>query len=218
MLAEVRYFMGWRVYGPDLVRLAMAAGERDDAEAMVAGAALGAERSGGVPTAEAAALRCHARFAADAPAAAKAAELLADSPRRVEAAWAVEDAGTIAASAGERIAAVRFLQDALGRWEAMGGDADATRVETALKSLGARRSGRKPKRRPATGWASLTPTEVAVVELAAEGRTNPQVAEVLFVSRRTVETHLAHVFTKLGLRSRVELAAAWARRREAPAS
>jgi DNA-binding NarL/FixJ family response regulator len=55
-----------------------------------------------------------------------------------------------------------------------------------------------------------------VVDLLTEGLTNPQIGERLFVSRRTVQTHLAHVFTKLGLSSRTQLAAEAARRRQTP--
>jgi DNA-binding CsgD family transcriptional regulator len=67
--------------------------------------------------------------------------------------------------------------------------------------------------RPTTGWASLTPTERTVAELAASGLTNPQIARSLFVSRHTVHTHVAHVLAKLQLSSRVELAAEVAIRR-----
>ena len=66
--------------------------------------------------------------------------------------------------------------------------------------------------RPRMGWASLTHTEAEVVELLLGGRTNRMIGEQLGISRRTVETHLAHVFGKLGMRTRVELAAEAARR------
>ena len=66
--------------------------------------------------------------------------------------------------------------------------------------------------RAAFGWNSLTPSEHNVVQLVATGLSNPQVGERLYVSRRTVETHLKHVFTKLGMASRVELAVAVTRR------
>jgi predicted ATPase/ATP/maltotriose-dependent transcriptional regulator MalT len=72
--------------------------------------------------------------------------------------------------------------------------------------------GRGQRRRPATGWASLTPTEVAVVELLTEGLTNPQIADRMFVSTATVKTHLIHIFSKLGVTTRAQLAAAATRR------
>jgi DNA-binding CsgD family transcriptional regulator len=62
------------------------------------------------------------------------------------------------------------------------------------------------------GWESLTQAELRVVVLAAEGLTNREVAERLFVSRRTVATHLEHVFQKLGCSSRTRLAAEAVRR------
>lgn len=66
--------------------------------------------------------------------------------------------------------------------------------------------------RPSSGWESLTPTEIDVVRLAAEGLTNPQIGERLLMGRGTAKTHLAHVFTKLGVVSRAELAAKATRR------
>jgi pimeloyl-ACP methyl ester carboxylesterase/DNA-binding CsgD family transcriptional regulator len=67
-------------------------------------------------------------------------------------------------------------------------------------------AGSRPAR-PPLGWPSLTDAELAVVRLAAEGLTNAEVAARLFLSRYTVETHLKHVFAKLGVESRAELAA-----------
>ena len=66
--------------------------------------------------------------------------------------------------------------------------------------------GRGERKRPASGWASLTPTERDVVRLVSEGLANNDIATRLFVSPRTVQTHLTHVYTKLGLTSRVQLA------------
>jgi DNA-binding CsgD family transcriptional regulator len=74
------------------------------------------------------------------------------------------------------------------------------------------RRARGERRRPSSGWASLTPTETDVVRLVAEGLTNPDIATRLFVSRATVKTHLVHVFSKLGVATRAELAAAATRR------
>jgi len=67
---------------------------------------------------------------------------------------------------------------------------------------------RGERRRPSFGWDSLTPMELEVVRLAAAGLTNPAIGERLFISRGTVKTHLLHVFAKLGVRTRAELAAA----------
>ena len=66
--------------------------------------------------------------------------------------------------------------------------------------------GRGERKRPASGWASLTPTELDVVRLVSEGLSNKDIAARLFVSPRTAESHLSHVYSKLGLSSRVQLA------------
>jgi predicted ATPase/DNA-binding CsgD family transcriptional regulator len=70
------------------------------------------------------------------------------------------------------------------------------------------RRARGERRRPSFGWDSLTPMELEVVRLAAAGLTNPAIGERLFISRGTVKTHLLHVFAKLGVHTRAELAAA----------
>ena len=82
-----------------------------------------------------------------------------------------------------------------GKFESLGA---ATWVEKARAELG-RIGGR-------TREEGLTPAERRVATLVAEGRTNKEVAATLFLGERTVETHLTHVYAKLGLRSRAELA------------
>jgi DNA-binding CsgD family transcriptional regulator len=62
------------------------------------------------------------------------------------------------------------------------------------------------RKRPRHGWAALTPTESQVVDLVAQGLTNPQIAERLIMGRATVKTHLEHIFAKLGVTTRTELA------------
>jgi DNA-binding CsgD family transcriptional regulator len=74
------------------------------------------------------------------------------------------------------------------------------------------RRGRGKRRRPSTGWESLTPTELEVVKLVAEGLSNPQIADRMFISRKTVTTHLTHVFAKLELPTRSALSAEAVRR------
>jgi len=78
------------------------------------------------------------------------------------------------------------------------------------------RRARGTRGRPAAGWPSLTPAELEVVRLVAEGLTNPQIADRLFISRGTVKTHLSHIFAKLDTANRTELAAAAMNRGLAP--
>jgi predicted ATPase/DNA-binding CsgD family transcriptional regulator/class 3 adenylate cyclase len=68
------------------------------------------------------------------------------------------------------------------------------------------RRSRGARRRPTTGWGSLTPTELDVVRLVVEGLNNPEIGKRLFMSRSTVKTHLSHVYAKLGVANRTELA------------
>jgi DNA-binding CsgD family transcriptional regulator len=75
------------------------------------------------------------------------------------------------------------------------------------EAVGWARRARGSRKRPQAGWESLTPTEAQVVELVADGLTNPQIAERMFISRATVKVHVAHIFRKLGVANRTELAA-----------
>ncbi|MGE2688781.1 helix-turn-helix transcriptional regulator [Mycolicibacterium pulveris] len=77
---------------------------------------------------------------------------------------------------------------------------------SAEDAIGYAQRGRGTRKRPSSGWASLTPTELDVVRLVTDGLGNKDIAARLFVSHRTVQTHLTHVYAKLGLTSRVALA------------
>jgi DNA-binding CsgD family transcriptional regulator len=81
----------------------------------------------------------------------------------------------------------------------------AARAHDELQAAGAR-----PRRAALTGPHALTAAEHRVANLAADGHSNRQIAEQLYVTRRTVETHLTHAFQKLDIRSRAELRAALA--------
>lgn len=137
-----------------------------------------------------------------------------------------EAVGLLAAGAGarERLGVARWtpeekhweglaaeLRDAVGedRFEA----AWAIGADLSIdEALGWARRARGARKRPPAGWESLTPTELQVVELVARGMSNPQVAERMFISRATVKVHVAHVFQKLGVHTRAELAAHATRR------
>jgi DNA-binding CsgD family transcriptional regulator len=77
---------------------------------------------------------------------------------------------------------------------------------TLAETVAYARRGRGERKRPTSGWGSLTPTERDVIELVQQGLSNKDIATRLFISPRTVATHLTHVYTKLGLTSRVQLA------------
>ena len=81
-----------------------------------------------------------------------------------------------------------------------------------MRAHGIRRGARGPRRRPKSGWAALTETERKVAALLAEGLSNPDIAARMFTSRRTVQYHVSNILAKLGLSSRVELAALVVRR------
>ena len=135
---------------------------------------------------------------------------LADAVARHPDPWArasaAEDLGTMLAAMNDRAAAVAHLDDAFAGYGQVDAERDLARVRSRLRRLGVRRQHRVPAGRPAVGWASLTETERVVAGLVAQGLTNQQVAQQMYVSGHTVGFHLKQVFRKLGIGSRVELA------------
>jgi DNA-binding CsgD family transcriptional regulator len=200
-----------RAIGPDLVRLALAAGERERAEAVALGledaAALAA-----VPSLEGAALRCRGLLKGDLDLLMRAVEAYERGPSAFACATTREDAAAALARAGRIPEAKASFEQALAVYDEVGARYDTGRVLATMRELGIGRKRRGARKRPLSGWHSLTPSELEVVGLAAQGLTNPEIGRRLFISRRTVQTHLAHAFRKLDVSSRVELAAEAARR------
>jgi DNA-binding CsgD family transcriptional regulator len=125
------------------------------------------------------------------------------SPAR---AGALEDAGNAWAERGNRGDAVARLRQAHALYEALGAPDDMARVRADLRAAGTRLRHWHQVRRPAYGWDSLTDTQRHIAELVAEGLSNRQVARLTFLSTHTVAFHLRHVFWKLGVTSRVQVA------------
>jgi DNA-binding NarL/FixJ family response regulator len=113
--------------------------------------------------------------------------------------------GQIARRANRRRDAVSALEASIGTFESLGASRWADRARAELARVGLRRAhGNK-----------LTPTELSVARLAADGLTNRQVASALYISPKTVEANLARAYGKLGIRSRAELGAVMAERAQA---
>jgi DNA-binding CsgD family transcriptional regulator len=110
---------------------------------------------------------------------------------------------------GEFLRETDAAQAARRRFEAIGAQLGAQRAEAILRRLGA-----GPPRRE-HGAGVLSPREIEVAELVAEGLSNPAIARRLYLSRPTVASHVAHILTKLGFTSRAQIAV-WAAKRGAP--
>jgi DNA-binding CsgD family transcriptional regulator len=203
---ECRFYH--RALAPDLVRLALALGHRDVAAEVASTVAAGVALAPEVPTVRSLALRCQGLVDGDAEPMIEAVALARRAPLLIEHTGACEDAAGLLARGGRRDEAAALLAEALERDEQAGADAWASRVRAQLRALGVRPGLRGPRHRPEGGWESLTATEQAVSLLVAEGLTNGAVARRLYISPHTVNTHLRHVFAKLGVPNRVALATA----------
>src|SRR5580700_5083135 len=133
----------------------------------------------------------------------EAVAVLRESPARLELARALVDLGAAQRRAGARVAARDLLREGLDLAHRQGGLrlADRARRELVI-------AGGKPRRDAIRGRDALTPSELAVAELAVAGQTNRQIAQALFVTQRTVENHLTNAYAKLRISSRAELEAA----------
>jgi DNA-binding NarL/FixJ family response regulator len=198
--------------GADLVRLASAAGDRLRAEQATTAIEDIAARNPSVTTLTGAALRCRGLLEANPEVLVAAVTAYRAGPRPLELALACEDAAWALGRAGRVGEARLLLKQAQGLYEGLGASWDLARAAARRRALGIRPGRRGPRNRPKSGWESLTTTELRVVQLVAEGLSNPEIADRMFISRGTVHTHVSHILAKLGLRSRVGLAAEASRR------
>jgi DNA-binding NarL/FixJ family response regulator len=135
----------------------------------------------------------------------EAATVLQNSQAKLECARALTDLGAAQRRANRRAEARTTLQDALDLARRCGARALCERAETELRAAGGRSSD------PALGISQLTVSERRVAELAAKGHSNPEIAQRLFVTRKTIETHLGHIYSKLDISGRAELGRALTR-------
>jgi len=127
------------------------------------------------------------------------------SEMRLEHAHALVDLGAALRRAGKRTDAREHLATGLELGHRCGATALVDMAQAELRAAGAR-----PRRRTLSGIGSLTPSELRVAEMAAEGMTNKEIAQALFVTLRTIETHLSHTYGKLEISSRDQLSDALA--------
>ncbi len=188
-----------------VVRIALAAGDNELAIHAVDAARNRSNLNPGFHTLGAVSAHTAGLMAQSQDDLARAVTLYAMGPRPLALASALEDLGVAAVESGATEDGGDALDRALALYAEAGATWDAGRVRGRLRSLGVRRR-LVSTGRPERGWSALTKSEAAVARLVAEGLTNREVAERLFVSPHTVTGHLRHIFTKMGVKSRVDLA------------
>jgi DNA-binding CsgD family transcriptional regulator len=192
---------------PQLVRIAMAVGDDELARRTEAQAARRSQLNPGVKSLAAVAAHARGISTGTADDVETAVRLFTEGQRPLALASALEDLGRMKVDAGAIKDGTTAFDRALAITTRAGASWDAARLRRRLRRLGVRRRV-VPVQRQTTGWGALSAAELAVSDLAAEGMTNKQIAENLFISPHTVNTHLRHVFEKLGLRSRLALSRA----------
>jgi len=189
----------------DGVRLAIKVGDLSTAQSLAEHTKTLA-RDSEIPHRQANALYCRGLVDRDVGPLLRAVDRYQDAGRPLLSAQALEAAAGVFLDSGDRVAARREFTRSLDLYASLGAAGDVARLQAGFRAHGIRRGPRAKHRKAQAGWESLTPTEVKVVRLVAEGLSNPQIAARLFLSHRTVATHVSHVLSKLGVRSRIDIA------------
>ncbi|EOD69834.1 helix-turn-helix transcriptional regulator [Amycolatopsis vancoresmycina] len=200
----------------DAARLAAAIGDvRAAAKIEARVGAIGAESA--VPHRRALVLYCRGLLERDGTMLLRAADGYRDAGRPLSRAKALEAAAVAFAEARaeDRGSARAAFTHAIDLYSGLDAQWDVARLRALFRSFGIR-SGPTVKHRKATrGWDSLTPTESRIAALVVEGLSNPQIAARLYLSPRTVGTHVSHILTKLEVHSRIDIAREAARHQSA---
>jgi DNA-binding CsgD family transcriptional regulator len=191
---------------PGLVRLALAAGDRQMAQAAAQTCQAEADAETQPARAAAASLRCRGLLSSDPGPLRDAVAHYRSAGPAVELPASLEDLAVVLAERGRSDEARLTLHEAVGLYDGLQAAWDIRRADSRLRPYGIRRGVRSRRGPRATsGWEALTPTEVRVATLVAGGAATPDIARGMFLSRRTVQTHISHILIKLGAKGRVDI-------------
>ncbi|MGW3690135.1 AAA family ATPase [Streptomyces sp. NPDC005125] len=205
--AEVAAHLSQRFHWlPDMVRLALEIGDAQGALAATLGAETEAGQAPGEQYRRAVAQRCRGLLEGDPAPLLSALAYCERSAFVPSLGHTLEDLAAVLAARGETDSARAYLRRAVAIYTELGAEWWVARADARLRALGVRRGRVSMRRQHTTGWEALTQTEVKVAHLVAGGRSNPEVAALLLMSPRTVQTHVSHILTKLGVRSRSGIA------------
>ena len=189
----------------DAVRLAAMTGDLDTARALAGHAAAVAAESE-IPHRQANALYCHGLLDHEPTALLRAAERYGEASRPLLRAQALEAAAAEFVCAEDRNQARAAFTRAVEAYASLGATADVARLQARFRAHGIRRGPTTKHRQARSGWDSLTFAETKIAALVGGGLSNPQIAAKLFLSRRTVATHVSHILKKLDVHSRTDIA------------
>jgi len=198
--------------GGDLVRLAVESGDEEGGAQVASELASLVKRSPEDLVVRGRERRARGLVDRDADALEEAAGVFEQLGHRFEAAVARAERAELLLAQGDTAEATGLFERSLSDYDDIGATFEADRVRARLARLSPSGERRPAPRRAVTGWEALTPTEHEVVEEVCGGRSNPQVAERLGISRRTVEAHLRSIYAKIGVSTRLALAVAYRER------
>jgi DNA-binding CsgD family transcriptional regulator len=189
----------------DAVRLAAKIGDQSIARNLTKQAAVLAAESE-ISHQQAIVLYCSGLIDHDAQRLLAAGDLYSSLNRPLLMAKALEAAAEEFVAVDDKSAAREAMGRAVEAYTSLGAQADVNRVQAAFREYGIRRGPHSKHRKATSGWDSLTDAELKIAAMVAEGLSNPEIAQRLVTSPRTVGTHVSHILKKLGVASRAEIA------------